>query len=80
MFAQTLSRPYLTVWHPLPDLPHPALLRALYGHTNQVNACAISPCGQPVIRSVCPERVRRWVPASASQILSVSSPEAEPQQ
>jgi hypothetical protein len=35
-FAQALSRPYLTVWHPLPDLPHPALVRTLSGHTDEV--------------------------------------------
>jgi hypothetical protein len=48
-FAQALSRPYLTVWHPLPDLPHPALVRTLAGHRGPVNGCAISPDGSFIV-------------------------------
>ena len=32
-FEQDIPRPYLTCWHLLPDLPDPALIRTLSGHT-----------------------------------------------
>ena len=38
-----LERPFLSAWHPLPDEPSQELIRTLPGHTNAVNACAISP-------------------------------------
>jgi WD40 repeat protein len=44
-FSQVLSPPYVTSWHPLPDLPHAALVRTLIEHTAWVEGCAISPDG-----------------------------------
>lgn len=38
-FEQSIPRPYLNSYHPLPDLPHPALVRTLVGHTGPVNGC-----------------------------------------
>ena len=48
----TLSPPYLIPRHPLPDLPHPALLRTLTGHTKAVLDCAIS--------QACPDFGAGW--------------------
>lgn len=39
--AAEIPRPYITAWRTLPDLPHPALIRTLAGHTALVAACAI---------------------------------------
>ncbi len=41
-----LAHPFLTAQHPLPDLPSPALIRTLQGHTHIVNGCAVSPDGE----------------------------------
>ncbi|MBK8030077.1 MAG: hypothetical protein IPK17_11335 [Chloroflexi bacterium] len=35
-----LPRTFIAPWQGLPDLPHPALIRTLTGHTDAVNACA----------------------------------------
>lgn len=59
-FAQALSRPYLTVWHRLPDLPHPALVRTLSGHTDSVNGCAISPDGSFIVSALRDTTLKVW--------------------
>ena len=41
-FEPDIPRPYLASWHQLPDLPDPALIRTLRGHTSVVHGCAIS--------------------------------------
>ncbi len=38
---QELVHPFVTSWHSLPDLPHPALIRTLQGHSDVVAACSI---------------------------------------
>ncbi len=47
--SQNLGRPYVTPQSGLPDLPHPALIRTLEGHSFSVNGCAFSPDGQLII-------------------------------
>ncbi len=41
--AQILARPYVTPQSSLPDIPHPALIRTLEGHSSPVLGCAFSP-------------------------------------
>ncbi len=64
-FEQDIPRPYLASWHSLPDLPDPALIRTLFGHTGGVNGCAISPAADFIVsasrltrRSRCGMHVR----------------------
>ena len=71
-FAQTLSRPYLTVWHPLPDLPHPALVRTLSGHTAEVYGCAISPDGSFIVSASWDKTLRVWDAKTGAERLTLS--------
>jgi WD40 repeat protein len=48
-FASTLSPPYLAPWHPLPDQPHPALIRTISLGSGVVLCCALSPDGSYVL-------------------------------
>ncbi|MBV8224158.1 MAG: hypothetical protein JO232_03090 [Verrucomicrobia bacterium] len=59
-FAQALSRPYLTAWHPMANLPHPALVRTLSGHTHRVNGCAISPDGSFIVSASWDKTLKVW--------------------
>jgi WD40 repeat protein len=55
-----LTRPYLTSWHSLPDLPHPALIRTLQGHTSWVNGCAVSPRGDYIVSASNDRTLKVW--------------------
>ena len=55
-----LPRPFLVAAHPLADTPHPALLRTLSGHTDDVTGCAISPDGSFVVSSSRDETLKIW--------------------
>jgi len=60
LMAQGLSRPFVTSIHPLPDLPHPALVRTLTGHSDSVAGCAISPDGKKVVSASWDETLKVW--------------------
>jgi WD40 repeat protein len=55
-----LKRPYLTPWHPLPDLPMDGLKRTLTDHTDEVLACAISPDGTWLLSTSSDRTLRIW--------------------
>jgi hypothetical protein len=59
-FEQEIPRPYLAGWHPLPDLPDPALIRTLSGHTNWVSGCAISPTGDTIASASRDQTLTVW--------------------
>jgi NB-ARC domain/WD domain, G-beta repeat len=59
-FEQDMPRPYLTSWHLLPDLPDPALMRTLRGHTGYVNGCAISPSGDTIVSASWDYTLKLW--------------------
>jgi WD40 domain-containing protein len=59
-FEQEIPRPYLASWHPLPDLPDPALIRTLSGHTGWVNGCAISPAGDSIVSASYDQTLKVW--------------------
>ncbi len=47
--SQRLDRPYIIPQSALPDLPHPALIRTLEGHSNGVKSCAFSPDSKQIV-------------------------------
>jgi hypothetical protein len=59
-FEQDIPRPYLVGWHPLPDLPDPALIRTLRGHTGGVWGCAISPAGDFIVSTSADSTLKVW--------------------
>src|SRR6266516_50169 len=59
-FERDIPRPYLTSWHQLPDLPDPALIRTLSGHTNAVRGCAISPAGDSIVSASWDSTLKVW--------------------
>ena len=59
-FEQDIPRPYLASWHPLPDLPDPALIRTLRGHTDVVYGCAISPAGDTIVSASDDKTLKVW--------------------
>jgi len=60
VFEPDIPRPYLASWHPLPDLPDPALIRTLHGHTGVVNGCAISPAGETIVSASGDQTLKVW--------------------
>ena len=59
-FEQNIPRPFLTSWHLLPDLPDPALIRTLRGHTDGVYGCAISPAGDYIVSASGDQTLKVW--------------------
>jgi hypothetical protein len=53
-------RPSRGPWHPLPDVPHPALVRTLQGHTSLVNGCAVSPDGAWIVSASSDKTLKVW--------------------
>ncbi|MGH9938894.1 MAG: hypothetical protein ACREAM_21850, partial [Blastocatellia bacterium] len=58
--AQILERPYVAPQSPLPDLPHPALIRTLEGHSGNVRGCAFSPDGQLIVSASHDRTLKVW--------------------
>ena len=59
-FEPDIPRPYLASWHTLPDLPNPALIRTLRGHTSLVKGCAISPAGDYIVSASSDQTLKVW--------------------
>src|SRR6266700_1715729 len=59
-FEQDIPRPYLASWHLLPDLPDPALIRTLSGHTDGVYGCPISPAGDFIVSASGDQTLKVW--------------------
>src|SRR6266516_2793819 len=59
-FERDIPRPYLASWHQLPDLPDPALIRTLSGHTRYVWGCAFSPSGSTIVSASSDETLKVW--------------------
>jgi hypothetical protein len=59
-FEPDIPRPYLTSWYQLPDLPDPALIRTLGGHTGWVTGCAFSPSGDSIVSASTDRTLKVW--------------------
>jgi len=59
-FEPEIPRPFLTSWHSLPDVPHPALIRTLQGHTGEVTGCAVSPDGDSIVSASSDNTLKVW--------------------
>jgi WD40 repeat protein len=59
-FEQDIPHPYLASWHPLPDLPDPALIRTFVGHRGEVRGCAISPAGDYIVSASRDQTLKVW--------------------
>ncbi len=66
-----IIRPYLQASYPLPDLPHPALIRTLTGHTNMVRSCAYSPDGQSIVSASLDNTLKVWDAQTGQERLSL---------
>ncbi len=58
--AQILKTPQVTPVQELPDLPHPALIRTLAGHSGYVNGCAFSPDGKLIVSASSDQTLKLW--------------------
>jgi WD40 repeat protein len=72
LMAQGLNRPFVTSSHPLPDLPHPALVRTLTGHSYPVAGCAISPDGKKVVSASWDQTLKVWDLESGDQTATLT--------
>lgn len=70
-FARSLTTPYLVPFHRLPDLPHPALLRTLSGHTGAVYDCAFSPDGSFIVSASGDKTLKVWNPTTGQELLTL---------
>jgi hypothetical protein len=57
---QHLERPFIAPTSKLPDLPHPALVRTLSGHSALVNGCAISADGATIVSASLDNTLKVW--------------------
>ncbi|MGH9833668.1 MAG: hypothetical protein ACREBD_25325 [Blastocatellia bacterium] len=58
--SKNLGRPYVAPQSGLPDLPPPALIRTLEGHSGSVYGCAFSPDGQLIISASSDKTLKVW--------------------
>jgi WD40 repeat protein len=65
--ARALPGPYLRAAHPLPDLPHPALIRTLSAGTSTMWGCAVSPDGAFVVAAGYDGTLIVWDTATAAE-------------
>ncbi|MET0650284.1 MAG: TIR domain-containing protein [Pyrinomonadaceae bacterium] len=67
--SRTLTPPYIVPQHPLPDLPHPALLRTINAHDTRVSACAFSPDGSFIVSASDDTTLKVWDTKTGSERL-----------
>ena len=64
---QHLKRPRLLPINKLPDLPHPALVRTLSGHTGWVTGCAVSADGATIVSASSDRTLKVWDGGSGAE-------------
>lgn len=67
-----LKPPYITKGLSLPDLPHPALIRTLTGHTRLVNSAAVSPEGRWIVSASDDNTIKVWVTETGEDRLTLT--------
>jgi WD40 repeat protein len=75
-FMRTLTRPYLTSWLPLPDLPKPPLIRTLSGHENTVTDCAVSADSSFIVSSSSDGTLKVWDAKNGAERLTLRGHDA----
>ncbi len=68
----TLPRPFMRAGIRLDDLPHPALIRTLSGHSAEVLGCAISPNGQFIVSASADRTLKVWEVATGQELRTLS--------
>src|SRR5262249_16950025 len=58
--ARHLASPRIVPKFDLPDLPHPALIRTLEGHSDSVRGCAFSPDGKLIVSASYDSTLKVW--------------------
>ena len=67
-----LKLPCLVPLHKLPDLPHPALVRTLRGHTDWVRGCAVSADGATIVSASNDQTLKVWDGRSGAERFTLS--------
>ncbi len=57
---ESIVKPFVTQHHPLPDLPHPALVRTLTEDKSYVNSAAWSPNGHQIVSTSSDKALKVW--------------------
>ncbi len=70
-FERDLPRPCFALRHPLPDLPHPTLIRTLVGHTDRVTGCAVSPDGAWIVSASSDNTLKVWDARTGAERLTL---------
>ncbi|MGH9766885.1 MAG: NB-ARC domain-containing protein [Blastocatellia bacterium] len=68
--AQSLDRPYVAQQSALPDLPHPALIRTLEGHSAYVSGCAFSHDSKLIVSASADRTLKVWDAESGACVAS----------
>jgi len=67
-----LRRPFIKAVHPLPDLPDPALVRALAGHSGWVRGCAISADGSLIVSASDDQTLKLWDARTGAELRTLA--------
>ena len=67
-----IARPCVTSLHPLPDLPHPDLIRTLTGHTFGVMGCAMSADGSLIVSASDDNTLKVWDSSTSPELRTLT--------
>jgi WD40 repeat protein len=70
--ASSFAAPYLRATNPLPDLPHPALIRTFTGSSRWLWGCTVSPDGSFIVATAYDGAVLVWDTRTATERLRLT--------